>query len=65
MNDQQKRALQLAGTMADAAVALVGGRSLNGTIGLPPIEKFSHYAMCLREAVEAYNDHILSMEKNK
>lgn len=65
MNDQQKEALRLAGVMADAALCLVGGRGMYGRSSPVGIIDLSLRALELREATEAYNDHILSMEKNK
>lgn len=61
----QEQALLLAGVLADYALALVGGKGLNGSIPPVGLDDFSEAAKKLRYAAEKYNDHILSMLRDR
>jgi hypothetical protein len=58
------QALLYAGEMADCAMSLVGGQGLNGMSPAAHPDDFSDCIRRLRIAVEKYNQHILSMNKN-
>ena len=63
MSDE-KTALLLAGAMARAATALVGGMDLSGRVAPATIDNLSAAAERLRIATEAYNAHIFNMTLN-
>ena len=66
MNEDVKRALYLAGIMADAAIAVTGGIGLNFKVKIPDIYTIGDKALTLRFAINEYNEHIIKMtEKNR
>jgi hypothetical protein len=54
-----KKALELAGKMATAAINLTGGEGLNFKQDPCNIIHLGHYINQLREATEQYNKHII------
>lgn len=55
-----RKALCLAGAMAEAGIALVGGTDLNGKCPAARIDDISVLSARLRETIEAYNDHMVA-----
>jgi hypothetical protein len=60
IDGERVQAMILAGSMADCALLLVGGRGLNGSISPAHPDEFSAAAKALRIAAERYNDHVMS-----
>jgi hypothetical protein len=56
--------LRRAGKMADLAIGLVGGKSLNGVVSPVHPDHFSDTARQLRLAAEAYNSGIMELAKS-
>lgn len=58
---QYEAALEKAGLMADLAVELLGGRSLNGLVSPAHPDHFSTIARKLRQTAEDYNEEIMRL----
>ena len=59
--NKTSEALRLAGVMADRALALVGGRGVNGRVQGASLPDLSRASDALRAATEEYNDYIVNM----
>jgi hypothetical protein len=65
MTSDQTKALQLAGEVASASRALVGGIDINGWYIKPAnIDSVGRLSKTLRIALEAYDQHIVEMCRN-
>jgi len=60
-NTPEKHALILSGRMADLAIALLGGKGLNGMVSPAHPDEFSDRAKQLRAAAEKYNDYMIEL----
>ena len=61
----EQQALLMASVMADYAIALTGGRGLNGRVPPAHPDEFSDSIKALRLAVETYNDFIFKMSQER
>ena len=61
----QQQALLMAGVIADCAIALTGGRGLNGRVPPAHPDEFSNSIKALRLAAETYNDFIFKMSQEQ
>jgi hypothetical protein len=65
MTADRTKALQLAGEVASAARALVGGIDLNGWYIKPAtVDSVGRLSEALRTALDAYDRHIIEMLRN-
>jgi hypothetical protein len=65
MTSDQRKALELAGLVATAARAVVGGSDITGWYHKPAnIEHVGRLSQELRTALDAYDQHILNMSRN-